>query len=238
MYIPPVSSEQMARIDNLVVKHFGIELAQLMENAGRSVAELARGILKNPEHKQVVVLAGKGNNGGDALVAARFLHNWGAKVDVIIPDHPDSLGQLTREASGVLRSMYVPLLYPTDMLKFEPILKRADLIIDGLLGYNIKGNPRGVYADVISMANSSGRKILAIDLPSGLKPDTGELLEPCIRARYTLTLALPKRGLLEKNARQAVGELYVGDIGIPSEVYQLIGLEVPNVFHKNSVVKI
>ncbi len=238
MNIHSVSSEQMRKIDDLAIRHFGIDILQLMENAGRNVAELARQALKNPEHKQIVVLAGKGNNGGDGLVAARFLHNWGAKVDVIVPDHPDNLSQITKEQSGILRSMYVPLLYMTDLIKFELLFKKADLIIDGLLGYNIHGPPTGACADVINLANNSGRKILAIDMPSGLNPDTGEVYEPCIKAKYTLTLALPKKGLLEKQAEPAVGELYVCDIGVPNEVYQLIGLSVPNVFGKREIVKI
>jgi NAD(P)H-hydrate epimerase len=237
MDIPAVSAEQMGKIEELAARHFGIEVVQLMENAGRSVAELGRQVLKRTAQRQVVVLAGKGHNGGDALVAGRFLHSWGACVDVIIPDHPDRLAQLTREAAGVLRSMFVQLLYPTDALKFELLLSKADLIIDGLLGYGIRGDPAGSYADIIRLANASGRKVLAVDIPSGLDPDTGQPRTPCIRASHTLTLALPKKGLREKQARPLVGELHVADIGLPPEVYQLMGLQVPALFAEKGIIR-
>ncbi len=238
MKIPSISSGQMAKIDSLAVNHFGIEMVQLMENAGRAVAELAREVLKSPEHKNILVLAGKGNNGGDGLVAARFLHNWGAKVDVIIAGHPDSLKEQTRVNSGVLRSMYVPLLYPTDAMKFEAVFSKADMIIDCLLGRGINGDPKGMYAELIRAANASGKKILAVDVPSGLDGETGMAHEPCIRARWTVTFAMPKKGLMERKARGFTGGLYVADIGIPREAYQLIGIDVPAVFSKSSIVKL
>ena len=123
-------------------------------------------------------------------------------------------------------------------MKFEKLLNKADLIIDGLLGYNISGNPRGIYSEIINLANSSGRKILAIDIPSGLNPDTGEIYNPCIRAKYTLALTLPKNGLIESHAKQSVGDLYVADLGLPPEIYQLMSLEVPNMFNKKGIVKV
>jgi len=238
MDIPTVTKEQMRTIDEYAEKHFGVELLQLMENAGRNVASLARDMLGGAKGREILILAGKGHNGGDGLVAARFLQNWGAKPTVIIAGHPDELKQLTKEQNGILRSMFVNTLYPTNVMQFEPVFKHTDLIIDGLLGYNISSDPQGMYANLIQLANNSGKKILAIDLPSGLDPDTGRPYNPCIRAKATLCLTLPKKGCLEKNAKQFTGDIYVADLGVPNEVYQLMSLPVGPIFERKDIVKI
>ena len=235
--IPSVSVDQMKKIEELAEKHFGLELGMLMENAGRNVAMLARQILNDVREKTITVLAGKGNNGGDGLVAARFLHNWGARVTVIMADHPDNFSQLTKWHSGVLRSMFVTTLYPTNNLQFRDTIDSSDLIIDALIGYGLQGNPQGMYATLINMANSSGKKIIAADVPTGLDANTGHPYEPCIKARWTITFALPKNGLIEKTAKEFVGELWIGDIGIPHEAYELMGLKLEKIFAKKDLVK-
>ena len=235
MDIPFISKEQMTKIDSLMEKHFGIETMQMMENAGRNIAWLAREELGRLVGKHIVALVGKGNNGGDAAVAARFLHNWGGKVTAIVADHPDNIKDLTKIQIGVLRSMFVETLYSTDYPAIERTIKQCDFIIDGLLGYNLKGDPRGFYADLINMANDSGKKILSIDVPSGLDPDTGNAYNPCIKAALTLSLTLPKKGL--KNKEKA-GKVFVGDMGVPPELYELMEIKVDNIFEKKEVVKV
>lgn len=236
MKIPSLTVEQMRKVDSLAVNHFGIEIGWMMEHAGKAVAEVARKELKKVRSKKILVLVGKGHNGGDALVAARFLHNWGAKVLHVVASHPDDLSKLTREHNGTLRSMHVIPLYQTDYLKVEESIKHVDLIIDGLIGYNLSGNPRGFYADLINLANNSGKKILAIDNPSGLDSDTGEAKNPCIKADYTVALTLPKKGILK--GRNYSGKIYVAEIGIPPELFELMEFEVPNIFEKEGIVKI
>ncbi len=238
MEIPIVSVEQMVKIDDLATRHFGVDLAQLMENAGRVTAALAREILGRLENRRIAVLVGKGNNGGDAITAARHLHNWGAKVTVIIPDHPDNFSQVNKEQLGILRSMFLERLFSTHKLLWEDSIQKADLVIDGLLGYKINRAPEGDYALLINYANSCKAKILSIDTPSGLNPDIGDAYNPCIKADFTLSLGLLKRGLAEKKAREFVGKLFVGDIGIPHEVYELLGLKIPKFFEKGEIVKI
>ncbi|HLD57320.1 MAG TPA: NAD(P)H-hydrate epimerase, partial [archaeon] len=204
MQIPTVSVEQMVKIDDLAIRHFGVDLVQLMENAGRVTAALAREILGRLENRRITILVGKGNNGGDAITAARHLHNWGAKVTVIVPDHPDNFSQINKEQLGILRSMFLERLFSTQKLLWEDSIQKADLIIDGLLGYKINRNPECDYALLINYANSSKAKILSIDTPSGLNPDTGDPHSPCIQANFTLSLSLLKRGLIEKKAREFV----------------------------------
>ncbi len=238
MQIPKVSVEEMIKIDDLAARHFGVDLVQLMENAGRVTAVLARETLGRIENRRIVVLVGKGNNGGDAITAARHLHNWGAKVIVIIPDHPDNFSQINKEQLGILRSMFLERLFNTHKLLWEDTIMKADFVVDGLLGYKINRSPEGDYALLINYANSCKGKILSIDTPSGLNPDTGDAYSPCMKADFTLSLGLLKRGLAEKKAREFVGKLFVGDIGIPHEVYELLGLKIPKIFGKSELVKI
>lgn len=111
-------------------------------------------------------------------------------------------------------------------------------MIDALLGYSLNGPPRGATAMLIRQVNGSGQPILALDLPSGLHPDTGEISDPCIQAHATLTLALPKRGLLVPSAKPYMGRLWVGDIGVPSGLYERVGLRVGPLFSKTPVAPV
>jgi len=238
MQIPSVTKEQMNKVDKYAVEFFGVEILQLMENAGRNIAEFSRKQLGNVEDKKIVVLCGKGNNGGDGLVAARSLDNWGADVTCIMADNKDNLSKLTNDHFGTLRSMYVNILWSIDNMKFEKAVKDSNLIIDALFGYNIKDNPQGIYEFLIKLANSSSKKILSVDIPSGLDPDSGNAYSHCIKAKWTLTLGLPKIGMLQKHAKEYVGELWLADIGIPKEVYTKLEMNVPNIFRDKEIVKV
>ncbi|MFH1364418.1 MAG: NAD(P)H-hydrate epimerase, partial [Candidatus Aenigmatarchaeota archaeon] len=162
--IPIVDREQARKVDELAVEEFGIKIIQMMENAGRHTAKLAKKMLGSMEGKSILVFAGKGNNGGDGVVAARFLHNWGAYVKIIMADIHGRLKDLTKEQILTLKSMNVPVLYPGDV-KFDEL--KADLIVDGLFGYNINGNPLDMYAKLVEFANDSGIPVLSIDVPTG-----------------------------------------------------------------------
>ena len=238
MNFPTISSEQMEKVDDLATRHFGLDLVQMMENAGCLTARLAREVIGRLDKRKITVLVGKGNNGGDGIVTARHLQNWGAKVTVIIPDHPDNISKLNNEQLGVLRSMFVDMQFNTSRLMWEDSVLKADLVIDALLGYKVNRNPEGDYSYLIELVNKSKTKKLSIDVPSGLNPDSGEPCNPCIKADYTLALGVIKKGLLEKKAKEFVGKLYLGDVGIPREVYQLLGIEMPNLFEKNELVRV
>ena len=112
------------------------------------------------------------------------------------------------------------------------------MIIDALIGYGLKGDPRQPVAGWIDKANNAGRPILALDAPSGLDTTSGIPGYPSIKADATLTLALPKSGLLTTQAADYVGELYLADISVPRELYQHIGVEVPNLFESDSIVQV
>jgi NAD(P)H-hydrate epimerase len=138
-----------------------------------------------------------------------------------------------------LRTLGLPIQLPSDPGQEGPgALPDADLIVDALLGFGLSGPASGPAARLITAANAHPAPVLAVDLPSGLDARTGHPYDPCIRADATLTLALPKTGLLAPAARPVIGELAMADIGIPTEVYDRIGVRVGPVFAEQSIVRV
>jgi hydroxyethylthiazole kinase-like uncharacterized protein yjeF len=218
----------MAEADRIAWEELGIPLELLMENASHQIAAAARVFLGDVAGKKIVALAGSGNNGGDALGALRHLLGWGATAGAVLSGPAERLRPLARRQYEILAKLGVPLDADVD----------ADLLIDGLLGYSVAGPPRESVADRIRAANASRHPILAVDLPSGMHPDNGEPLGITIRAELTVTLALPKRGLLMTRSRALVGELLLADIGIPPQAFERIGIETRGLFEGGDLVRI
>jgi NAD(P)H-hydrate epimerase len=223
-----------------MIDELGVGVLQLMELAGQAVAIWAREqFLGNASGKRVLVLAGSGGNGGDGMVAARLLSAWGALPSVWLSHEVQSLRGAAAHQARSLVALGIPLLPPPEADNVEPLaLPEADLIIDGLLGFGLSGPPSGASARLIEAANAHPAPILAIDLPSGLDAASGEPYDPCIRARATLTLALPKTGLLSAAAGPFVGELAIADIGVPAAAYSRLGLTVDPLFGERSIVRV
>lgn len=236
--IPSITTEQMIEVDRAMMEDYRIDLSQMMENAGRSLAHLARRrfLAGNPEGRQVVVLAGPGGNGGGALVCARRLHNYGAHVWVAISRPAEAFTPISAHQLDILRRMDVTVVQADSIAQIAP----PDLIIDGLIGYSLRGAPRGDTAHLIHWANGQQASILALDVPSGMDPTTGSIHDPAIRAAATLTLALPKAGLMLDSTRQQVGELYLADISVPPELYRRppFELEVGHPFAESDIIRL
>jgi hydroxyethylthiazole kinase-like uncharacterized protein yjeF len=210
-----ITAKQMAKVDDLMMNHYSISLVQMMENAGLGLAMMASKVINYNKKKKIVVLVGKGNNGGDGLVCARHLDNFGYKVCVVLSS---SLSRkISLQQLKILKKIKVPV-YNYNNKKIEKIINGSDLIVDTLLGYNVKGNPYGTIKTLIELANKSKGKILSVDLPSGLDPDSGKAYNPCIKANYTLTLSYPKKGLLTKKGRKYSGKLYLSYLSIPRDL--------------------
>lgn len=215
MNFPYITIEQMAEVDRLAVEN-GLEIKQMMEYAGLNIARFTQRYVE--PSGSILILCGKGHNGGDGLAAARHLINWGYKVCIVLAVPADELKETSRVHYDLLQKMNAD---------FGEFSSDFDVIVDALLGYNIDGNPREKYADLIEKANASDAKILAVDMASGFG------FEPMIEAETTITLALPKTNL--KN----VQNLYVADLGIPDFVYEKADIEVPvGLFKDESIVKI
>ena len=236
--VPDLTTEQMVEVDRAMIEDYEIELIQMMENAGRNLAHLARKrfLGGNPQGKHVVVLAGRGGNGGGAMACARRLSNWGASVGVFLTKEPGEFQGVPAQQLRILSRMQLPISQPGDTaLSSES--SNADLVVDGLIGYSLSGAPRGHTAEMIRWANGQPAPILSLDAPSGFDTATGEVFDPTIDAAATLTLALPKRGL--RSRREHVGELYLADISVPPALYeQALGLGVGPLFAKSDIVRL
>jgi NAD(P)H-hydrate epimerase len=224
--IPAVTASQMAFIDRLMAERFGVAAIQLMEHAGHAVATFTRMLFPDADalDQRVVLLAGSGGNGGDALVAARLLNAWGADVTVVTTRPAPTFEGLAAGHARAVEAAGIPMVNGGEVAALPPVT----VIVDGLLGSGSTGDPTGTVARLIGMANDQDAYVLAIDVPSGLNATTGEVNSPCIVASGTLTLGLPKTGLLMEHAIDVTGSVMLADIGIPAAAYRDIGIEVPN----------
>jgi NAD(P)H-hydrate epimerase len=203
-----VTTDLMREVDRLAVEVYGVTLLQMMENAGRNLAELGRRMLGGSARgSRVLVAAGRGNNGGGGLASARHLLNWGAEVEVTL--ETDDVGPAPGQQLATLRRMRTPILLGEDALGALDGWD-GDLILDAMVGYGLSSAPRGWTGRAVEAINALDTPVVSLDVPTGLEATTGEVLEPCIRASRTLTLALPKTGLLQDRARKLVGDLSSG----------------------------
>ena len=241
MSIPSLTTAQMIEVDRAMIEDYHIELIQMMENAGGAFAELARRHLRGAvPGSSVVVLCGSGGNGGGGMTAARRLHNWGADVVVALTKSADDLRGVPAHQLDILQRMKIPVM-DSASLRFDKSQRKPpnpSLILDAIIGYSLTGSPRGAAAELICWANAQSAPILALDTPSGLDVTSGTAHDPTIHATATLTLALPKQGLLTAEAKKFVGELYLADISVPPELYAKMGIDVPPLFAESDVVKV
>jgi NAD(P)H-hydrate epimerase len=229
--VPWLSVEQMREVDRIAVEEVGMLVEQMMENAGRSLANVAGRLLGGAvTGKRVLVLAGQGGNGGGGLVAARHLAAAGASVTVALSRPAEELAPVTARQHALARAAGIPIA-SGDSRQAD-----AELILDALLGYGQAGPPRETAAALIG--STSGRRVLALDVPSGLELAAGSLHEPHVRAEATVTLALPKEGLRVAVAREAVGQLLLADISVPEAVYERLGLAFASPFRGGPIVRL
>ncbi len=233
----------MRKVDDLMINKYGIELIQMMENAGANLAELAINLLRknfeNPKPNNVIVACGVGNNGGGGMVAARHLSNRGFNVTVVLTGAESKLKSIPLKQWNVLKKLPIVTIIANSSDTLG-VFNEADLIIDSIIGYGMHGELKGIPAHVIhEILNSQNHKIVSLDAPSGLNTTTGDFTENfCIKAYATMTLALPKMGLVQDNAKKCVGELYVADISVPPGLYEKIGIKLKKIFNKTSILKI
>jgi NAD(P)H-hydrate epimerase len=213
--VPAVTSEQMREVDRVAVEEFGLGILQMMENAGRCMAGNVLDLLGDADGA-VAILAGSGGNGGGGLCCARHLLNHGLSVSVLLSKAPEAVGG---PAAHQLRTLRAAGVMPVKPSGAGQAIRGADIVVDALVGYSLRGAPRGRVAELIELCNEASRLTLSLDLPSGMDATTGEVAGKAVKAARTLTLALPKTGL-----DRLTGQVYLADIGIPAEVYQRLGL--------------
>jgi len=225
-----IKAEEMHAID-VNCEYLGVSRLMLMENAG---AETAKAILRrvNVKGKKVVIVAHTGNKGGDGFVTARHLSTLGAKVLLVLLGDPEKIrtDEARRNWKIVCEmesSIERIIIKDSSMIKYlAEAAREADIIIDALLGTGIRGTLRSPILEAVKIINEAGEKgayIVSIDIPTGINPNTGEILGAAIKANLTVTHHKPKIGMLTKEAKNYVGELYVANIGIPPEAELFTG---------------
>ncbi len=219
--------EQVRELDRRAIEEYHIPGVVLRENAGRGAAEGAADMLVHPAGKKVLLLCGKGNNGGDGYVVARHLRNRGARVQVVLGHSIEDNDEISDAGINfrIIRAMDVPVRQAVseDEQRGAALLaKEADLIVDALLGTGLSGEVREPYLSLIRLINAADKPVLSIDLPSGLDANTGAVLRCAVRATATATFVLPKVGFEFGQGPELVGEVTVVDIGVPKELIEEI----------------
>jgi ADP-dependent NAD(P)H-hydrate dehydratase / NAD(P)H-hydrate epimerase len=214
-----VTATQMAGLDRRTIDEAGTPGAVLMGRAGQGIFEyMSRFIERGKLKREVVLFAGKGNNGGDTFVVARLLKESGIKNTTFVLTDPANIGG---DAANVFKEFkecgceFFTVENLSALEKHDALIDDCSLIVDGILGTGIRGEVRGFFAEVIAYINKKEQPVVAIDIPSGIGGDDGIGEGACINATATVTMAQPKRGCFLGKALNFVGDLAVVDIGVP-----------------------
>jgi NAD(P)H-hydrate epimerase len=218
-----LTRDQIREVDRRAIEEFGIPGIVLMENAGRSCAELLRGL---GIAGRVTVCCGKGNNGGDGFVIARHLDNWGVPVRVLLFARPDHLTGDAQTNFAILHKSGLPIIVhegpDVDRNALRRELGGAAWVVDALFGTGLGGPLRAPFDGIVEAVNGGPAQVLAVDLPSGLDCGTGLPVGPTVRAHHTATFVALKKGFAVPGAKEWVGQVHVIDIGVPRAVLQAI----------------
>ncbi|MFH1014950.1 MAG: NAD(P)H-hydrate dehydratase [Nitrospirota bacterium] len=207
-----VTAEEMREIDRITIKNYGISGTVLMERAGLAIAEKIRELY---ERRKVVVLSGGGNNGGDGIVAARNLHEWGWNVKIVLLSRENKLSPDCLLQYKIAKKSGVPI-------EFRDYITEKDLhsalVVDAIFGTGLSKNVTGKTAEVVSFINASDAPVISVDIPSGISSDTGQIMGEAVRADYTITFGILKRGHLLYPGADYTGRFFIEGIGFPEEL--------------------
>lgn len=219
------SAKQIQNLDNIAINKYKVDSLFLMENAGKAVADEVLGILKNKKSKKVAVICGKGNNGGDGFVAARYLVNQGFEVKNFLIGKVKEITSDSRANLDILLNLNQNIFEVIDMKTFngyKKIIKDCQMVIDAIFGVGLKGEIKEPAKTVINFLNRSKKKIVSVDVPSGLDATSGLMLGACVRASSTVTFTLAKKGFFINDGPEFIGKLKIVDIGIPKNLMRNI----------------
>lgn len=211
-------ADQLKRLEEITISG-GLEVRQMMELAAYHIAQYC---IERFQGKRIGIYVGSGNNGGDGIAAARFIYNAGIEVEVVLLKSESEMKDDGKYHLDLIRKVGVKIREYSFGEKID-----YDVVIDGLIGYALTGNPESSHKECIENMNDSEAIIISIDLPSGFDANAGKSLDPCVRADATLFLAYPKFGYRKEKNKKYFGECYLIDVGIPNEFYEEVGLEYP-----------
>jgi NAD(P)H-hydrate epimerase len=217
-----MTGDEVRAFDAWAITTIGVPGVVLMENAGRSCAELIKDKLKDLAHPKVCIFCGAGNNGGDGYVIARHLINSGFDVTAVLCGEPEKIRGDAKTNLDILQRMgrSIEKLNPAEADladRVHNLAAGADLLVDGLFGTGLRGELSDGYCRLIESINACKRPILAVDIPSGLDCDSGQPLGAAIEATWTVTFVAVKKGFTGENAVRYTGEVFVASIGIVAQ---------------------
>jgi len=209
--------EQIREVDRTAIEEYGMPGVILMENAGRGAAQIALEMLGGKKDAHVAIVCGRGNNGGDGFVVARHLHNRGVGGTVFLLAPRETIG------GDALINLQIAERMGLDLRDAQPgdlDFSECGLVVDAMLGTGLAGEVREPFLAAIEAVNAAGRPVLAVDIPSGLDANTGEVLGDCVRANRTATFALPKVGFIRAAGPEMTGDVTIVDISVPREILE------------------
>lgn len=213
--VPAVTADEMRAVDRVAVEAFGIDLLQMMENAGRNLAHVVRSSLESVSETQVTIVAGKGGNGGGGICCARHLANRDVPVRVVLDRSPADLEGAAAEQHAIVDQMGVPTAVGAEAVESSD----AALLIDALVGYGIQGPLRGTAEAMVEAVEAHASPALSLDVPSGVDATTGEKPGVAVSPDRVVTLALPKTGLAPLST-----PVVLADISVPAGVYDRLDI--------------
>lgn len=223
MYI--VTASEMQQMDRQTIESFGLPGRVLMENAGRGVIDVLVKTFPDLRNQHIGVLAGRGNNGGDGFVIARYLSGMGVPVSVYLFSDRAAVKGDSSANLKLLDALRVPVLEITGQDGLDQHLlamRHHQIWVDALLGTGLNADVKGLFRAVIEWLNSMNRPVIAVDIPSGLNADTGRICGVCVQAHTTVTFGFPKIGHILFPGAESTGRLQIVDIGIPQHVIQSV----------------
>ncbi|PIE33854.1 bifunctional ADP-dependent NAD(P)H-hydrate dehydratase/NAD(P)H-hydrate epimerase [candidate division KSB3 bacterium] len=223
------TADEIRELDRKAIEELGIPGVVLMENAGIQVVQTMQKRYPDLKKRKVLIVCGKGNNGGDGFVVARHLYNRGVEVRVTLLAEKQQLNGDAKLNFEIADKMNIPIIEITSneqLPAFRNLLPQADILVDAILGTGLKDAVKGFYKHTIESINKANTPIIAVDIPSGLSADTGAVLGSCIHADATVTFIIPKRAHSLYPAADYVGDLEVVDIGIPKKLVDTSGIEI------------
>ncbi len=234
--LPPISTELLREVEETALS-LGLLRSNLVEAAARAAAALSRKLVENRLEGAIVALVGTGVKAAVALHTLRILQGFGADCTAVLAGGEKEMRAETLAAARLAEGLRMRLLQPRSPLVRNAVAD-ADLVIDGLVGVGLEGAPREPQATLIRTANKVRASVLALELPSGLGPDSGEPSQPTIKARATLALGLPTQGLFGSLAWQFTGELWLCDVGYPLSALDAHDLDGDGLFNENELVRL
>ena len=217
-----VTREQIQDLDRLAIKKYGIPSIVLMENAGRAVAEeilkdrASRALLKKYRNPKVCIFCGLGNNAGDGFVAARYLLNAGLQTKIFLIGRASQLKADAATHYRILKNCGYGISEISSVNRSVQLaVAQADLLVDAIFGVGLNREIGEPYRGIIQALNHSKKRIIAVDVPSGLDATTGKIHGICIKAYKTVTFSLAKTGFFKHDGPLYIGKVVVADIGVP-----------------------